>query len=294
MKKKIVKNSGYVALVGRTNAGKSTFLNAILETKVSIVSDKPQTTRRRILGIKSTDRGQIVFFDSPGIHKPKFKLNERMMKDVHNSLADADIILYFIDISAREDDRFILELIKEKKCVFLMINKIDLYNKSRILKKIDSMKDLHPWSEIIPLSALNKDNIDLTEKLIYENLPESENLFYSEDLSTVQSVEYYLSELIREKILNQTEDELPFTTMVSIKEIKDRGKVIYIRAEIYVDTLSQKKIIIGKNGKKLKKIGEDSRLEIEEYYEKKIFLDLYVKVVSDWRNSRTILSESFN
>ncbi len=287
------KNSGYVALIGRTNAGKSTFLNSILDTKVSIVSDKPQTTRRQILGIHTTERGQIVFFDSPGIHKPEYSLNQKMMRDVHNSLMDADLILYFVDITSREDDDFIISLLKDKKNVFLIINKIDKLAKEKSLEKINSMKDLFAWKEIVPISALKKINIDLLEELIFKYIPESNILFYDEEEFTVQSEKFYISELIREKILNQTKGELPYTTFVKTDEIKDRGNVIYIRSTIFVEKTSQKKIIIGKKGTMLKKIGEDSRKELEEYFDKKVFLDLFVKVAPNWRNSQFIIQDIF-
>lgn len=287
------KNSGYVALIGRTNAGKSTFLNSILETKVSIVSDKPQTTRRQILGIHTTTKGQIVFFDSPGIHKPEYRLNQRMMKDVHNSLMDADLILYFVDIKDRDEDNFIISLLAEKKNVFLVINKIDKIAKEKALVKMNSMKDIHPWKEIVPISALKKTNIDLLEDLIYSYLPESNVMFYDKEESTVQSEKFYVSELVREQLLSQIRDELPFTTFVKSDEIKDRGNIIYIRSTIFVEKTSQRKIIIGKKGMVLKKIGEDSRAEIEEYFDKKVFLDLFVKVVPNWRNSQFILQDIF-
>ncbi len=287
------KNSGYVALIGRTNAGKSTFLNSILETKVSIVSDKPQTTRRQILGIHTTPKGQIVFFDSPGIHKPEYRLNQRMMKDVHNSLMDADLILYFVDIKDRDEDNFILSLLERKENVFLVINKIDKIAKEKALVKMNSMKDFHPWKEIIPISALKKTNIDLLEDLIYTYLPKSNILFYDENESTVQSEKFYISELIREQLLNQIRDELPFTTFVKSDEIKDRGNIIYIRSTIFVEKSSQRKIILGKKGMMIKTIGEDSRAEIEEYFDKKVFLDLFVKVVPNWRNSQFILQDIF-
>jgi len=287
------RHSGYVALVGRTNAGKSTFLNAILDTKVSIVSDKPQTTRKQILGIHTTPRGQIVFFDSPGVHKPEHRLNQRMMKDVHNSLMDADLILYFVDIRERDEDEFILSLLDNKKNVFLVINKIDLLPREKALEKIGSMKDMFPWKEIVPVSALKRLNLDLVEDLIYQYLPESEFQFYDDEEFTVQSEKFYISELVREKLLNQTRNELPFTTFVKTDEIKDRGNAVYIRATVFVDRSSQKSIIIGKKGAMIKKIGEDAREEIEDYFEKKVFLDLYVKDVPNWRNSQFILQDIF-
>lgn len=287
------KNSGYVALIGRTNAGKSTFLNSILDVKVSIVSDKPQTTRKQILGIKTTERGQIVFFDSPGIHKPHYKLNEKMMKDVHNSLMDADIILYFIDIKDKNEDKFILSLLKDKKKVFLIINKIDKYKKGKILEKIELLKEAFIWEEIVPISALNKINIDLLEDLIYKNLPETEYQFFNDDEFTRQSEKFYVSEIIREKILNFTKDELPYTTFVRTDEITDRGNVVYVRSDIHVESFSQKKIVIGKQGKLIKKMGESSRADLEDYFEKKVFVELFVKVIPNWRNSQNIIKEIF-
>jgi GTP-binding protein Era len=291
MKKKIKKHSGYVALVGRTNVGKSTFLNAIMESKISIVSDKPQTTRRQILGIKTSERGQIVFFDSPGIHKPYFKLNEKMMKDVHSSLLDADLILYFIEIDDQREDDFAVGLFQDpNKPVFLVINKIDKYGKAKVLSRIDRFKDTYKWAEIVPLSALTGMNMDLIEDLIYKYLPENEG-FYPEEESTLQTEKFYVAELIREKVLVTAKAELPFTTTVKVEEITDKEKVIYIRAEIYVETLSQKKILVGKHGNFIKNIGEMARKDLEDYFDKQVYVDLFIKVVPNWRNSPHILSQ---
>ncbi len=277
MEKKIKKHSGYVALIGRTNVGKSTFLNAILETKVSIVSNKPQTTRKQILGIKTTKCGQIIFFDSPGIHKPYFKLNERMMKDVHTSLLDADLVLYFIEMDDQREDDFAISMFENAgKPIFLVINKIDKYNKAKVLEKIDRFKDAYQWSEIVPLSALKGVNVDLIEDLIYKYLPENE-YFYPEEEWTLQSERFYVSEMIREKVLVSAEAELPFTTTVKVEEITDKEKVMYIRAEIYVETPSQKKILVGKHGNFVKHIGETARKDLEDYFEKQVYLDLFIK-----------------
>ena len=285
------KHSGYVALVGRTNVGKSTFLNNILETKVSIVSNKPQTTRKQILGIKTTPKGQIVFFDSPGIHRPYFKLNEKMMKDVHASLFDADIILYFIEIEDRKEDEFALSLFRDlDKTTLLVINKIDKFGKGKILGKIDYFKDIYPWNEIVPISALKGTSIDLVEDLLYKYLPEGEG-FYPEDEYTLQTEKFYVSELIREKVLLNADAELPFTTTVCVEEMADRGKVMYIRAEIYVEKHSQKKIIVGKQGNFVKLIGTLARKDLEDYFEKQVYVDLFVKIVPNWRNSLAILSQ---
>jgi GTP-binding protein Era len=292
MKKDNTRHSGYVALLGRTNVGKSTFLNALMQTKVAIVSDKPQTTRKKILGIKTTERGQIIFFDCPGIHKPHFKLNELMMKEVNEALHDADLILYFIDIGDAKQDEFIFsQLQRAGKPAFLVINKIDKLNKARILEKIQSYRDSFPWKEIVPISALKGDNLELIEDLIFTYLPEGEN-FYPAEEYTLQSENFFLGELIREKVLNFVEDELPFTTTLKIEEVKDRGEVVYVRSEIFVESRAQKKIIIGKQGNLIKQIGTQARVSLEDYFAKKVFLDLHVKIVPGWRNSPQIIRET--
>lgn len=288
------KHSGYVALMGRTNVGKSTFLNTIMDTKISIVSDKPQTTRRQILGIKTTQKGQIIFFDSPGIHKPYFKLNEKMMKDVHNSLLDTDIILYFVTIDDRNRDDFTIGIIERlKKATFLIINKIDKYSKARVLNRIDFYKEIFDWDEIVPISALTGENVDHLENLIFQYLPEND-YFYPPDSFTQQSERFYVAELIREKLLNFTRNELPFTTTVKVQEISEREKIFYVRAEIFVESHSQKKIVVGKKGTLVKQIGEQARADLEDYFDKKVFLDLFVKVVPNWRNSSQVLKDIFD
>lgn len=294
MKKSEARRSGYVALLGRTNVGKSTFLNALLQAKVAIVSDKPQTTRKKILGIKTTDRGQIIFFDCPGIHRPHFRLNEMMMKDVRDALHDADLILYFIDIGDPQQDEFIFSLLRQSgKSAFLVINKIDKLNKARILEKIQGYRDAYPWKEIVPISALKGDNLELIEELIFQYLPEGED-FYPAEETTLQTENFFVGELIREKVLNWVEDELPFTTTLKVEEIKDRGEVVYVRAEIYVESPGQKKIIIGKKGDRIKQIGSQGREALEEYFGKKVFLDLHVKIVAGWRNSAQVIHEIFD
>ena len=294
MKKNKARKSGYVALVGRTNVGKSTFLNAVMEAKVAIVSAKPQTTRRKITGIRTTEKGQAVFFDCPGLHKPRFRLNELMMKEVRDALHDSDLILFFVDIGAAQHDEFIFSLLAEaEKPVFLVINKIDKLNKGRVLEKIQEYKDAFPWKEIVPISALRNVNLDLLEDLIFQYLPEGEN-FYPAEETTLQGQNFYVGELVREKVLDQVEDELPFTTTLKVEEIKDRGEVVYVRAEIYVESTAQKKIVIGKQGGLIKRIGIEGRAALEEYFAKKVFLDLHVKVVPDWRNSPQVIREIFD
>ena len=294
MKKNSPRRSGYVALVGRTNVGKSTFLNALMEAKIAIVSAKPQTTRRKIVGIKTTERGQAVFFDSPGLHKPHFKLNELMMKDVRDALHDADLVLYFVDIGAPQHDEFIFSLLQEsKKPVFLAINKIDKLNRGRVLEKIQEYRDAFPWKEIVPISARRGDNLELIEELIFRYLPEGEDLYPAEE-TTLQSQAFYVGELVREKVRDRVEYELPFTTTLKVEEIKDRGETVYVRADVYVENVAQKKIVIGRQGKLIKLIGTDGREALEEYFGKKVFLDLFVKVVPGWRNSPQVIRDIFD
>lgn len=294
MKNSPARRSGYVALVGRTNVGKSTFLNALLEAKIAIVSAKPQTTRRKVLGIKTTARGQAVFFDCPGVHKPHFKLNELMMKEVRDALHDADLVLYFVAVTDPRPDEFVLALLTEaKKPVLLAINKIDKLGRGRVLERIQEHKDAFPWREIVPLSALRGDNLELIEELIFRYLPEGEDLFPAEE-STLQSQSFYVGELVREKVLDLVEDELPFTTTVKVEEIQDRGEVVYVRAEVYVENPAQKKIVVGRQGGLIKRIGTAGRESLEEYFAKKVFLDLFVKVVPGWRNSPQIIREIFD
>jgi GTP-binding protein Era len=292
-KKREPRRSGYVALVGRTNVGKSTFLNALLEAKIAIVSAKPQTTRRKVLGIKTTERGQAVFFDCPGVHKPHFKLNELMMKEVRDALHDADLVLYFVDVADSRPDEFVLSLLGEAgKPVFLAINKIDTLNRARVLERIQAWKDAFAWREIVPLSALRGDNLDLIEELIFRALPAGEDLYPAEE-TTLQSQAYYVGELVREKLLDLVEDELPFTTTLRVEEIKDRGEVVYVRAEIWVESPAQKKIVVGRQGGLIKRVGTAGRAALEEYFAKKVFLDLFVKVVPGWRNSPEVVREIF-
>jgi len=264
-----------------------------METKVAIVSDKPQTTRKRILGIKTTARGQIVFFDSPGVHKPHFQLNQSMMKEVHDSMADADLILYFVPLQDERTDPFMLELLQQAgKPVFLIINKIDLFNKGKILDKISFFKDIFPWKEIVPVSALTGLNLDRLEDLLYLYLPEGEAIFPSEEW-TKQSEKFYISELIREKLLRLIRDELPYITAVQIEQIEDKDRLVVVQANIVVESNSQKKILIGKKGTMIREIGQTARQELEDYFSKQVFIELYVKVMPNWRNSPYVIKDIF-
>ncbi len=288
-------NVGYVSLIGRPNVGKSTLLNRILGHKVSIISDKPQTTRISILGIKTTQKGQIIFIDNPGIHKPLHKLNKRMMSFVYSSLQTANLICLLIDATLKfgRGDEFVIETLKKVSTpVFLLINKVDLIKKEKVLPLIDRYKDLFPFAEIIPISALKGTNVDELEKSIYQYLPETERIFSKDELST-QSQRFLLSEIIREKILKYVEKELPFVTAVLINKIEERKTredlLTYIHADIFVEKESHRRIILGRQGSLIKKIGTEARKEIETILNSKIFLDLHVRVKKGWRDSANVL-----
>ena len=288
---------GYVALIGRPNSGKSTLLNKILGEKVAIISDKPQTTRTSILGIKTTDKGQIIFLDNPGIHKPLHRLNKRMMNFVFSSLQTSNLICLLIDttLSFGHGDQFVLESLKDIKTpVILLINKVDIIKKDKILPIIEKYNALYSFKEIIPISAHKGINVDVLEEKIYENLPEAEKV-YSDDEVSIQSQKFLLSEIIREKVLRHVRQELPFVTATFIDEIEDRpednegrrGK--YIQARIFVERDNQRKIIIGRHGSLIKKIGTEARKEIEHILDAKVYLDLQVRVKDKWRDSPNVL-----
>ncbi len=291
---------GYVALIGRPNSGKSTLLNKLLGQKLAIISDKPQTTRISILGIKTTEQGQIIFIDNPGIHKPLHKLNRRMMNFVYSSLETADALCLIIDGSIKfgHGDEFVLEILKKITTpVFLLINKVDITKKGNVLLMIDKYKDLHPFVEIIPISAKDGTNLDVLEANLFKHLPEAEKLYGDDDV-TDQSLRFLISEIIREKMLNKVRQELPFTTAVFIERIEDRetpdAKQIkqprkYIKANIFVERDNHRGIILGKQGSLIKAIGVEARKEIQEILEAKVFLDLQVKVRERWRDSADVL-----
>ncbi len=292
---------GYVALIGRPNSGKSTLINHMVGEKVAIISDKPQTTRTCILGIKTTDKGQIIFIDNPGIHKPLHKLNRRMMNFVYGSLETADLLCLLIDCTLKfgHGDQFVIDTLKKTSTpLFLLINKVDITRKGKILLIIDHYKDLLPFAEIIPISALKGTNLDVLEENILKHLPEADKL-YSDDDITIQSVRFLISEIIREKVLNKVRQELPFTTAVYVDRIEDRetpdAKQIkqprkYIKAVIIVERDTHRIIILGKQGSVIKSIGVESRKEIQEILDAKVYLDLQIKVRERWRDSADVLN----
>ncbi|MCC6543007.1 MAG: GTPase Era [Nitrospirae bacterium] len=285
--------SGFVSIIGRPNVGKSTLLNAILGEKVSIVSDKPQTTRNRILGISTHPGTQVIFIDTPGIHKPKHKLNEYMVKTALHTLDEVDIVLYMTEAgeSIGGGDRYIIERLQDvKKPVLLLINKIDLVQKGLLLPLIDEFSRLYNFVEIFPVSALRGDNVSVLYESIVSRLPEGPQ-YFPDDAVTDQPMRFIAAELVREKIFQLTYEEIPYSIAVGIEEFgEDKEKnMVFIRAVIFVDKDSQKGIVIGKGGTKLKKVGQLAREELEAIMGIKVFLELWVKVKSGWRGDDMIL-----
>jgi GTP-binding protein Era len=280
--------SGYVGLIGRPNAGKSTLLNHLVGEKIAAVSNKPQTTRHKIQGIVTQENGQIVFVDTPGVHKPGYLLNRRMMAAVHDAILSVDVVVLLRDasVSTGNGDKFVLELIKESgKTAILVLNKIDkVKDKKNLLPLIEYYASEYNFAEIVPISALKGEAIDNLLKQIVKHLPENEAIF-GEDEMTDQSMRTLVSEMVREKILQTTGEEIPYVTAVVTEKYDETDPMTTrIHCAIYVERSSQKGIIIGKGGIKLKKIGTEARVDIENLLNKKVFLQLFVKVVEDWRN----------
>ena len=285
--------SGFVSIIGRPNVGKSTLLNSILGEKVSIVTPKPQTTRNRIRGIKTLPAEQIIFIDTPGIHKPRHKLGDTMVKTALEAFKEVDIILFMVEPhDPGKGDKFIIKLLEEAQTpVFLLINKIDTVKKIDLLPLIDRLKEFYPFKEIIPISALKQDGIEILLKKIYDYLPPGPK-YYSDDIITDQLERFMVSEIIREKATEMTEEEIPHSIAVEVIEWKERESgLILIMSNIYVERDSQKGIIIGKGGRMLKAIGTAARADIEKLLNTKVFLELWVKVKKDWRDNRKTLEE---
>jgi GTP-binding protein Era len=283
--------SGFVSIVGRPNSGKSTLLNHLVGEKVSIVSDKPQTTRHVVRGIVTRSEGQIVFLDTPGIHKPIHRMNERMMKSVRGAMGDVDLILLIVDASAAfgHGDEFTLELLKPvatKK--FLLLNKIDRVAKKNLLPLMDRYSKAGNFEEIIPISALTGENVESLTSQILEHLPEGP-MFYPADQISDQQERSIAAEMVREKLIVLTEEEMPYSTAVVIDRFEEEEKLYRIFASIVVERDSQKAIVIGKAGQKLKQIGTEARQELEAFFGRKIFLELHVKVKKHWRDDEEML-----
>lgn len=287
--------SGFICLIGRPNVGKSTLMNKMVGRKLAIMSDKPQTTRNKITAVLTTEEAQLVFIDTPGIHKPKHKLGEYMVKVTQNVLREVDVILFLVEADEKEigpGDRYIIEQLKESQTpVVLVINKIDLIEKSRLLALIELYRQMMDFTEIIPVSALEGDNIDELIKLISLMLPEGPK-YYPDDMITDQPERAIIKEIIREKVLLHTREEIPHAVAVEIEEIRPRkNDLVYVRAVIFTERESQKGIIVGKSGLLLKKIGELARKETENLLGSKVYLDLWVKVRKDWRNREDYLRD---
>ncbi len=288
--------SGFVSFLGRPNAGKSTLLNRIVGHKLAIVSDKPQTTRTRIVGVKNYDDGQVVFVDTPGVHKPMHRMNVRMVDVALEAMREVDVLALVVDVSVKagSGDQYMLDVIKDvNKPVILVLNKVDLIAKHKLLPLMDHYRKAHPFAEIVPLSAADGTNVDVLEKLFLQYLPEGEPL-YPPDYVTDQPERFVASEIIREQVLQLTHDELPFSTAVVIDRFEEPpqgSKLLNVYATILVDRESQKPIVVGKGGSMIKKIGTAARQELEQYFGSRVFLDLHVKVKSEWRDDERLLDE---
>ena len=285
--------SGFVSLIGRPNVGKSTLLNSIIGKKIAITSDKPQTTRNIIEGIYNDKESQIIFVDTPGIHKPKYKLGKYLNKQAYYSIDDVDVVLFLVD--AKEElgkgDLYIIEKLKEiDKPVILVLNKIDKIKKENILLKISEYKDLYNFKEIIPLSALKKDNIKTLLDVLINYLPDNVK-YFDDDTYTNKRLEFLIAEIVREKVFNLTNEEVPHSVTCVVEQIKKEKNNYSINVAIIVDRDSLKKIIIGKQGSMIKEIGIESRKDLEELLDKKVYLELFVKTIKNWRDKEKYLQE---
>ena len=281
-----VHKAGYINIIGNPNVGKSTLMNALVGERLSIITSKAQTTRHRILGIVNEEDYQFIFSDTPGIIKPAYKLQENMMDFVHSAFQDADVLLYMVEIGEKrlKDEKLFERLQNTKTSLLLLINKIDTVDQEYVLEQITYWKEQLPNATIFPLSALNKFNIDAVMNYIKELLPECPP-YFEKDALTDKSERFFVSETIREKILKYYKKEIPYSVEVEVQEFKEEKDIIRIRTIIYVIRDSQKGIIIGHQGKSLKKVGSLARRDLEQFFQKKIFLELYVKVNKEWRNN---------
>ena len=287
--------AGFVAIIGEPNVGKSTLLTALIGTKLSIVTNKPQTTRHKIVGIVTRENAQIVFFDTPGILVPRYMLHEAMMKTVHAAISDVDVVCLMVDAekgerSPQDNNDRILEIARSvKKSVYLLINKIDAVRKESILPYIARVSGQYPFKEIFPISALEGDGTHELLDALAAEMPEHPQ-YYPSDMLSEQSERFFVGEIIREKIFEKFQEEIPYSTTVDILEFREgEGKKDLIRAEIYVGRASQKGILVGKQGSALKAVGIQARRDIEEFLGRKVFLELYVKVRENWREDESWL-----
>ncbi|MGH8639326.1 MAG: GTPase Era [Burkholderiales bacterium] len=287
--------SGSVSLIGRPNAGKSTLLNTMVGAKVAIVSDKPQTTRSRILGVRTYPGGQIVFVDTPGIHRPLHRLNVRMVDAAVDTLREVDVIVLVFDASTQpgHGDEYVSSLLQQVETpVVLVLNKIDVVAKAKLLPLMERVQKWHDFAAIIPLSAVTGDGVERLERVLLEQLPEGEAL-YPDDYLTDQPERTLVAETVREKLLHHTRAELPFSTAVVVDTFdeEERDRILRLYCTIFVEHESQKAIVIGRGGDMIKRIGTEARKDLEETFDTRVFLDLRVKVNPDWRNDDRALDE---
>ncbi|MBD1222830.1 GTPase Era [Virgibacillus halodenitrificans] len=286
--------SGFIAIIGRPNVGKSTFMNRVIGQKIAIMSDKPQTTRNKIQGVLTQTDAQMVFIDTPGIHKPKHRLGDFMVKLAENTLNEVDAVLFMINASEGygRGDQYILDRLQQvKRPVFLIINKIDLLHPDELFPLIETYKDKYEFEEVIPISALQGNNVNHLLEILKQHLPKGPQ-YYPEDQVTDHPERFIMSELIREKVLQLTREEVPHSIAVVIENIEKRdSNAIFIQATIVTERKTQKGILIGKQGSMLKSIGKYARLDIEALLGTKVYLELWVKVKKDWRNKQSQLNE---
>jgi GTP-binding protein Era len=290
MSKEATHKAGFVNIVGKPNVGKSTLMNAMVGEKLSIITSRAQTTRHRIHGILNAPEYQIVFSDTPGILDPSYKLQETMLKSARSALVDADVLIYLTEMGEEPDPEsaFIQKVAKAKVPVLLVINKIDLSTQEAVQERMERWNKILPKAEAIPISALKQFNVDFIFKRILEHLPESPP-YFPKDALTDKSERFFTGEMIREKILLYYKQEIPYAVEVEVESFKEDSKLIRISAIIYVERESQKGILIGNEGKALKKVGRESRLDMEKFFRKKVFLELRVKVKKDWRNNERFI-----
>ena len=287
--------AGFVSFIGRPNAGKSTLLNRIVGHKLAIVSDKPQTTRTRIVGVKNYPDGQVVFVDTPGVHKPTHRMNVRMVDVALDAMRGVDVLTLVVDVSVTTGpgDRHLLMLLKDVKTpAILVLNKVDLIAKAKLLPILDRYRQAHSFVEFVPSSATDGTNVDVLEKLFLQYLPEGDPL-YPADYVTNQPERFFVAEIVREQVLQLTHDELPFSTAVVVDQFEEPAadKVATLYCTILVERESQKPIVVGRAGAMIKKIGTAARVELERFFGAHVYLDLHVKVKSEWREDDRVLDE---
>ncbi len=286
--------AGFVSLIGRPNAGKSTLLNRIVGTKLAIVSDKPQTTRNRILGVKNYDDAQVVFVDTPGIHRPLHRMNVRMVDAAVDTIGEVDVIGLVVDAAepAGQGDRYVVELVKGAAApVFLILNKIDLIKKTRLLPLMQRYSEQGQFAEIVPVSAATGDNVDRLERAIVARLPEGEPL-YPADYLTDQPERFFAAEIVREKVLRFTHAEIPFSSAVVVDRFEEPSGpngILKLHCTILVERESQKPIVVGRGGEMIKRIGTAAREDLEAFFDARVFVDLHVRVKSEWRDDDRVL-----